>query len=132
MLHVDPQSVRFIMELAREFQAQDNVVSSDKGDDGDAALYGDWVTRLLANHRDDMGITEFRAAIEDLTHDQQQHLVALYWLGRNDFSRDEWPAAVAEARRNWNGHTAEYLISHPQLSEHLNDGLALLGYNEAT
>lgn len=118
MLQVNSDTVQHIMELAREFHAQDAVID------------GDWMTRMLAPHGEDLALAEFRAAVKDLTPDQQQDLVALYWLGRGDFDPDEWPAAVEQARRSWNTRTAEYLICHPQLAEHLSDGLALLDHDD--
>ena len=38
-------------------------------------------------------------------------------------------AALQEARDSWNESTAEYLIAHPQLADHLRDGLDSLGYS---
>ena len=60
--------------------------------------------------------------------DQQQAVVALMWIGREEFGADEWDSALAEARAEWNENTAEYLIAHPQLADYLREGLEALGY----
>ena len=54
---------------------------------------------------------------------------ALMWLGRGEFDAAEWEEAVEEARNSWTTATAEYLIAHPQLADHLLEGLDLLGYS---
>lgn len=59
----------------------------------------------------------------------QQQMVALLWLGREDYSIDEWDDAVEEARYNWSDHTAECLMAHPYLADHLTAGLDLHGYS---
>jgi hypothetical protein len=56
-------------------------------------------------------------------------VVALMWLGRGEFDAAEWEEAVEEARNSWTTTTAEYLIAHPQLADHLLEGLDLLGYS---
>jgi hypothetical protein len=72
---------------------------------------------------------EFKATMEDLEPDQQQEVVALMWVGREEFDAAEWDAAVAEARAEWTENTAEYLIAHPQLADYLREGLDALGYS---
>ena len=84
---------------------------------------------MLADHADDAVFQEFKATVDDLEPDQQQSLVALMWLGRGEFDADEWEDALAEARNSWTPATAEYLIAHPQLADHLLEGLDLLGYS---
>jgi hypothetical protein len=51
------------------------------------------------------------------------------WVGRGDFSVEEWPAALEEAADSWNEYTAEYLIAHPLLADYLEEGLAAFGYS---
>ncbi len=50
-------------------------------------------------------------------------LVALMWMGRGDYSIDEWEDAIEQAKDQWTDHTAEYLISTPLLSDYLAEGL---------
>ncbi|WP_211210657.1 DUF3775 domain-containing protein [Hahella ganghwensis] len=44
------------------------------------------------------------------------------------FDLEEWQIARKEAEENWSGNTAEYLLSHPMLADHLSGGLYMLGY----
>jgi hypothetical protein len=49
------------------------------------------------------------------------------WLGRGDFERGEWKAAVEEARQRDRRKAATYLLGMPLLAEWLEDGLEALG-----
>lgn len=125
MLNVSGETVCRLVELAQAFQAQEAVTFPDdeEGVDSD----DDWMEQVLADHADDPTLAEFRSVIEDLEPDQQFEVVALMWLGRGDFQDDEWEEAVALAREQWTPATAEYLLAHPLLPEHLVEGLAAFG-----
>lgn len=125
MLDVNPEIVYRLSDLARVFHAQEQVVIPEEPD----SPSGDWPTQILAGHAGDSILEEFREIIADLEPDQQQQVVALLWLGRGDFSLDEWSAAVEEAAENWNENTADYLIAHPLLSDYLSEGLDQHGYS---
>ncbi|MEJ2444765.1 MAG: DUF3775 domain-containing protein [Exilibacterium sp.] len=125
MLNVNPDTVSRLNDLAREFHAQEEVVLADEPE----IPGGDWLTELLARHGEDTTFLEFKSIVDDLEPDQQQELVALLWLGREDFSVDEWRAALEQAAENWTPETAEYLIAHPLLPTYLETGLELLGYS---
>ena len=66
---------------------------------------------------------EVASEIEDLEPDQQAELVALMWIGRGDMEPEEWEDAVALAADRHEGATAEYLLSHPHVADHLDEGL---------
>ncbi len=125
MLDINPEIVCFLIERARVFHSKEAVVLPEVPDNPT----DDWGLQVLADHVDDSTLQEFKAAVEDLEPDQQQAVVALMWVGRGDFSADEWEAALAEAEDNWTEHTAEYLIAHPYLADYLQDGLAEFGYD---
>jgi hypothetical protein len=124
MLDINPETVCRLAELARVFHAQEEVVIPEEPDDPS----GDWPTQILAGHAGDSFLEEFRGIVTDLEPDQQQQVVALLWLGRGDFSLEEWPDAVQQATDNWNENTADYLIAHPLLPDYLSDGLEQHGY----
>lgn len=119
MFEVNPDIVCRLIELAREFHAQEEVVFPEVN--GNPS--GDWATQMLANHAEDMTFQEFRSIISDLDPDQQQQIVALLWTGRGDYSLEEWDDALAQAIDDWTPNTAEYLIVHPMLAEYLIEGL---------
>ena len=125
MLNLNPDTVCFLILKARVFHSKEEVVLPDVPD----SPADDWALQALADHAGDTVFQEFKATIDDLEPDQQQALVALMWIGRDEFSADEWVAALQEARRNWGENTAEYLIAHPQLADYLLEGLNLLGYS---
>ena len=124
MLNLNPDTVCFLISRARVFQSREEVVLPDPAD----SPADDWGRQVLADHGDDAVLQEFKSTIEDLEPDQQQEVVALIGLGRGEFDAAEWQEAVEEARNSWTSTTAEYLIAHPQLADHLLEGLDLLGY----
>ena len=63
---------------------------------------------------------------EERAADIQQG-VALAWVGRGDFSAEEWGEAVKEARERRKGPTSEYLLGIPLLASFLEDGLEEFG-----
>ncbi|WP_435605491.1 DUF3775 domain-containing protein [Pseudomonas knackmussii] len=126
MLDVNPDTVRRLIELARAFHAKEEVVIPEEPD----SPSDDWALQSLADHAGDEVFEEFRSIVEDLEPDQQQQVVALFWLGRGDADPLDWQALLRQARDSWNRRTAEYLIVHPFLAEHLTDGLEALGYSD--
>jgi hypothetical protein len=112
------------MQLAREFHAQESVVIPDEP----ANPMDDWPTQILASHRDDATLAEFASIIQDLDRDQQVQVVALLWLGREDYDLEEWNQLLIDADQQWTDYTADYLIAHPMLADYLGEGLNRLGY----
>jgi Protein of unknown function (DUF3775) len=48
--------------------------------------------------------------IKDLGVDEAAAVVALAWMGRDDFQPEEWKIAVAEAKEGAEGSTWKYLL----------------------
>lgn len=124
MLNVNPDTICFLISKARVFHSKEDVVMPDVPD----SPADDWALQAMADHTGDAVFQEFKATIDDLEPDQQQEVVAVMWVGREEFSAEEWDMAVSEARNEWNDKTAEYLIAHPQLADYLLEGLDALGY----
>ena len=125
MLSVNPDTVCFIVDKAHQFHAKEQVVIPEQS----LSPSDDWALQVLADHADDPTFDEARSTIADLEPDQQVELVALMWLGRGDYELEEWENAIADAKDAWNENSAEYLFAHPQLADHLLEGLDLLGYS---
>ncbi|HXW27471.1 MAG TPA: DUF3775 domain-containing protein [Xanthobacteraceae bacterium] len=125
VLAISPEKVFFVIVKAREFDAKDEVSdpddSSNPTDDGEMAV--------LEDHLDDPVLQELTAFINALSEDEQIDLVALTWLGRDDYSAADWASVRAEASRAHNKRTAAYLLGTPQLGDFLEEGLAVLGYS---
>ena len=125
VLTISPEKVCFIIIKAREFDVKDVVTDPDPGsnpsDDKDAAV--------LEDHRDDPVVEELTSLIDSLSVDEQVDLVTLAWLGRDDYTADDWPAVRAEAAAAHNRRTASYLLGMPLLGDFLEEGLSMLGYS---
>ncbi len=124
-LTISPEKVCFIIMKAREFDAKDEVSEPDPGsnpaDDNDFAV--------LEDHEDDPVVEELTSLIDSLSEDEQIDLVALTWLGRDDYEASDWPSVREEAARAHNERTARYLLGMPQLGDFLEEGLSMLGYS---
>ena len=122
-LTISPEKVCFIIIKAREFDAKDEVTEPDPG--SNPSDDKDW--EVLEDHADDPVVEELTSLIDSLSEDEQIDLVALAWLGRDDYAASDWPAVREEAARAHNERTAAYLLGMPQLSDFLEEGLSLLG-----
>jgi hypothetical protein len=124
-LTISPEKVFFIIVKAREFDAKDELTdpgdASNPSDDGEA--------EVLEDHGDDPVIEEITSFINALTVDEQIDLIALTWLGRDDYTAADWPNVRAEASRAHNKRTAAYLLGMPLLGDFLEEGLSMLGYS---
>src|SRR5215470_8778183 len=100
-LTISPEKVCFIIIKAREFDAKDEVTepdpASNPSDDKEAAV--------LEDHEDDPVVEELTAFIDVLTEDEQVDLVALAWLGREDYEAADWPSVREEAAAAYNRKT---------------------------
>ncbi|HZV21280.1 MAG TPA: DUF3775 domain-containing protein [Hyphomicrobiales bacterium] len=124
-LSISREKICFIIVKAREFDAKDQVTEPEPGsnpsDDMDVAV--------LEDHEDDPVVEELTAFIDSLSEDEQIDLVALTWLGRDDYSAKDWQTVREEAARAHNERTASYLLGMPLLGDFLEEGLAALGYS---
>jgi len=124
-LTISVEKVCFVVVKAREFDAKDEVTDPDPGsnptDDGDA--------EILEDHADDPVVEELTSLINSLSEDEKIDLVALAWLGRDDYSAADWPTVREEAARAHNERTAEYILGTPLVGDFLEEGLAILGYS---
>jgi hypothetical protein len=124
-LTISPEKVCFIIMKARQFDAKDMLTEPDPGsnpsDDMDASV--------LEDHEDDPVVEELTSLIDALSEDEQIDLVALAWLGREDYTASDWPAVREEAARAHNERTTAYLLGMPQLGDFLEEGLSMLGHS---
>ena len=123
-LDINHELVCDIIFKAREFQTQESLSTTEEPRDPHEEL--SW--QKLDAYNSELTYTEVKSAIEKLEPDQQITLVALMWLGRGDYSLDEWPQVVTTATDQRTGHTAEYLLATPLLADYLADGLEQFGH----
>lgn len=126
MLELNTETVRFIIERSKDFQTEDadlvpeeQVTVREAEDEASADEPAVDSTRA-----------ELESVIGDLEPDQQIELVALMWLGRGDYTLDDWEQAKRDAAAAYNARTASYLIGTPLLADYLEEGLALHGVEE--
>lgn len=122
MLDLNPETVQFIIDRAHEYQVSDSGALMAEDTDVSEVMEDEFVHDI-----DDPTYLELKATIDDLEPDQQVSLVALMWLGRGDFTLDEWGAALERAGESWNERSAEYLIRTPLLADYLSEGLEQIG-----
>lgn len=117
-LELNRDTVQVIIDMAHEFHARDDVSFDEDPEVADEY----WSTQVTADFGGDPYYQSLKSAINDLEPDQQVSLVALMWLGRGDFSLDEWSEALQNAAESWNAHTADYLIGTSLLADYLAEG----------
>ena len=84
---------------------------------------------MLEDHEDDPVVEELTSFVNCLSEDEQIDLVALTWLGRDDYSASDWSTVREEAARAHNERTANYLLGTPLVGDFLEEGLSMLGYS---
>ncbi|WP_455379762.1 DUF3775 domain-containing protein [Acidihalobacter prosperus] len=123
MLEINTETVCFIISKANAFQAKEEVVIPEEP----LSPTDDWSRQVLADHVDDYTFQETKSVIHDLSIEEQISLVTLMWIGRGDFSKDEWDIAYQTARDEHTTWTTEYLLSTPYVGDYLLEGLIAFG-----
>ncbi|MCG6940302.1 MAG: DUF3775 domain-containing protein [Thiohalocapsa sp.] len=121
-MHIRHETLCSLIAMAREFQAKEQVCIPQDGDSSSE----DWALQMLADHGNDYNVSEFRSIVRDLSERQRAELVALMWLGRGDYSAEEWETAVDDAVGDYSIRAADYLLAHPMVSDYFEEGLITL------
>jgi len=121
-LNISPAKVCDIISKARMFDVKVDPVGPELDSIDTDNL------DVLEDYPGDPSAAELREVIDDLNDDEVVDLIALAWVGRGDYSRDEWREARALALDRHQQHSADYLMGMPTLSDYLQEGLAALGY----
>lgn len=124
-IDIAPEKVAHVIIKAREYDAKvgawnDNLEEGDAGEDPNSILEG------FAN---DPTRAEVAGFIEALNDDEQANLVALAWVGRGTFEKEEFAEAVETARTEKINWTSAYLLGLPLLADYLEEGLEKLGFS---
>ena len=121
-LTLSPGFLRSLILKLRAVMAQEEEVSPDSGSNPT----DDERSATLQDSPDNLTRAEIEAEIEDLEPDQQYELVALMWIGRGDMEPDDWEEALVLAEERHERSTASYLLAHPHVADHLEEGVDLL------
>ena len=126
-LSVPRETLIYIIEKARAFDVAVAPVLLEDGSNPIDDEAGD--TSILEDRPDNPTAQELQEALTSLNDDQRNEMVALIWVGRGDFTSDEWTEATEAARERHNGKEARYLMGTPLLADYLEEGAAQLGYS---
>jgi Protein of unknown function (DUF3775) len=125
MLTISLEKLAFIITKAREFDVEVPSVDEDSGsnpsDDADRDV--------LESTGDNPTYQELVDALNSLNDPERIELLALTWVGRGDYSKEEWLDALEEASRIHDEKETDYLIGTPLLADYLKEGLSQLGYS---
>ncbi|HLW28211.1 MAG TPA: DUF3775 domain-containing protein [Kiloniellales bacterium] len=133
MLHINPDKVCFIILRVRELQQEDLIEDPEDEEDVDAFDLDhqeafdelDGHEALEANPLQE----ELEGFIEGLSEEEKVELVALTWVGRGDFTHQEWDEATEAAADRQNERTVDYLLGIPNLADYLAEALDAFGYS---
>lgn len=118
-LGISLESVAAIVTAARAVQEGEESGALAREEDDEEGLD--------AEDDENMDEDALRAFIADLNEDEQASLIALAWIGRGDFSGDEWEEARALAKERNKRDVADYLLGIDMLADMLEQGLDELG-----
>jgi hypothetical protein len=111
-----------IEELVLRFNAVMAKEGTDISDLGGNAT-DDEVTVTLQETEGDLSRNEITQEIESMNDEQQDALVALFWIGRGDAEPAAWEQTKALARQQHEGLVSRYLLGRPMVGEYLTEGL---------
>jgi hypothetical protein len=119
---INTDKVCFLIVKARELECEDEGAEADASNPAD-----DKFVSVMTEEAFDTVRTELKSYIDAMDEEEQCELVALTWVGRGDFTVDEWTTAVATARERHKGSTSKYLLGIPLLASLLESGLEEVG-----
>jgi len=122
-MEISLDKVCYIVIKAREFDVKEEVSEEDPGSNpADEGMRG-----VLADYADDPTYQELKEFLQGLNRDELMNLLALVWIGRGDYTADEWDEVMKEARSILDKKAPDYLLGIPMLADFLEEGLSALG-----
>jgi hypothetical protein len=125
MLTIPLEKVCYLIIKAREFDAKMEPEVLDPGDNPT----DDADREILFDYPDDPTVEEIRGFLGSLNEDEAVDLLALLWIGRDDYDVEDWDQAITDARDSPDERRADAFLSVPLLGDFLEEGLAELGYS---
>jgi hypothetical protein len=124
-LEIAPEKVAHVIIKAREYDVKvgawdDTPANGDAEEDPSA---------ILEDYTNDPTRAELAGFIDRMNYDEQANLVALMWVGRGTYEKEEFEEAVDTARSERVNATSNYLLGIPLLADYLEEGLEKLGYS---
>src|SRR5262245_53746134 len=100
-LSIPLETLVYIIEKAREFDAEVEPVNPHDGSNPIDEEAG--TVDILQDTPDNPTAEELTAALDTLNDDQRDEMVALTWVGRGDFTSEDWDEALYAAHERHNG-----------------------------
>jgi hypothetical protein len=122
-LRISPEKICFIVVKAREFDAK---VAPQELDEGSNPS-DDRMTAILEDYADDATLEELRRFLHAQSDEEREDLLALVWLGRGDYTLDDWGEALAAVQSMRHHHIIRYLLGTPLVADFLEEGLSAFG-----
>jgi hypothetical protein len=122
-LRISPEKVCFVVVKARELDVK---VAPEWMDDGSNPT-DDQMAQILEDYADDATLDELRSYLQALNDDELEDLLALTWLGRGDYTLNDWEDLMSEVQDVRDHRTVDYLIGTPLLADYLENGLSEFG-----
>ena len=119
------EKLAYIVTKTREFDAEVPLVDEDSGSNPSDDAERD-VLEFGANNPTYQELTD---AIDSLSDRERVELLALTWLGRGDYTKEEWREVLEEAHRVHDERETQYLVGTPLLADYLEEALSQLGYS---
>src|SRR4051794_32001048 len=104
----------------RGLQAKEGEVDPESGSNP----IDDRMADVLQDDPEDLTRQEIYKELYGLGEREQAELVALMWIGRGDEEPEEWEQTVKLAQELKDGPTPRYLLRHPLVAEHWEEGAA--------
>ncbi|MEO0912059.1 MAG: DUF3775 domain-containing protein [Pseudomonadota bacterium] len=123
-LTFNPEYLRRLIEMMRAVMGPAGDTVPEMGEPSEEDLI-----EGIAGAHGDPRMQELEEEITALDVDHKHELVALMWVGRGDFTADDWAEAVALAEDRHTGPVARYLLSHPRVADQIASGLEDLGFS---
>jgi hypothetical protein len=124
MLTIPLEKLAYIIVKAREYDAEVPPVDEEPGSNPS----DDAARDVLQESPENPTYQELADAIDGLSELERIEVLALTWLGRGDYSKEEWRDALREARQVHDEKETDYLLGTPLLADYLEEGLSELGY----
>lgn len=119
MFNISLEKVCFVIAKARELDVK---VAPEELDD-------DSMNRILEDYADDPTLAELRGFLRAQSDDELGELLALTWIGRGDYSAEEWGEVLDQVSDVREMHTVDYLIGTPLLADFLEEALSQFGHS---
>jgi hypothetical protein len=115
MTSITPDTLSFIIEKAREYDAESAPVDADSGSNPADDAQRD----ILEDTSDNPTRQELAGALDALNEVQRLELLAMMLIGRGDYDASAWVAALRQARDIADDRLTDYLIETPLFGDYL-------------